>query len=146
MKKFLILFLPLVIFLIATPLYAESTFAVGLGGGFGDEDVGPGVLSVKYRMDWLETGGQLFYDGDTEDTSDQLGLAWLVYRLDLHHEENNIPWVGAGFGNLFEANSYEDNFGPILEMGWDGKTWGLEAKYGYFDPSLYSFVAYWYFN
>jgi len=132
-------------FLLCTPAYADSAFSVGLGGGFGDEDVGPGVLSGKYWTDWLEVGSELFYDNDKGDAIDQLVLSWLIYRVDLHHEENNTPWVGAGFGTVFEADSYQDEFGFVGAMGWEGEGWGLEAKFGYFDPALYSFVAYWHF-
>jgi hypothetical protein len=149
LKNFLILALSIGLFLAAVPAYAfdlgldfDGNLSVGLGGGFGDNDVGPGVLSGKYSADWLEVGAELFYDGDKEDEIDQLGLVWLIYRHDLHVEENNTPWLGVGFGETFDANSYEDSFGFVSAMGWQGRGWGMELKYGYFDPSLYSFVVY----
>lgn len=123
----------------------DGHMSVGLGGGFGDNDVGPGVLSGKYWDEWIEIGGEVFWDNDTEDKIDQLALAWLIYRYNLHEEENNTPWLGVGMGNIFEKNNFEDSFGFISAMGWEGRGWGMEFKWGYFDPSLYSFVVYYHF-
>jgi len=142
----------IVFFVLSSPVAAfdlgldfDGHASVGLGAGFGDEDVGPGVLSGKYTDDWLEVGAELFYDGDTEDQIDTLALAWLLYRHNLHVEENNTPWLGVGIGETFEADSYEDSFGIVAAMGWEGRSWGMELKWGYFDPSLYSFVVYYHF-
>ncbi len=152
MKKYLLILASLLILAIPSPLYAldlgldfDGNFSVGLGGGFGDNDVGPGVLSGKYWDDWLEIGGEIYYDGDQEDEIDQLGLLWLIYRHNLHVEENNTPWLGVGIGETLDANSYENSFGFIGAMGWEGRRWGMELKWGYFDPSLYSFVVYYHF-
>ncbi len=130
-----------VFFFLATPVYAGD-FSVGLGAGFGDNDVGPGVISGKYWDEWYEVGAELFYDNDKGDAIDQLALSWFIYRYNLYVEENNTPWLGVGIGKTFEQNSYQDSFGFVSAMGWEGRGWGMEFKYGYFDPSLYSFVVY----
>jgi len=140
-----------ILILAASPVRAfdlglgEGDLSIGIGAGFGDDEVGPGVLSGKYWDDWLEIGAEVFYDNDKENQIDQLALAWLIYRYDLHVEENNTPWLGVGFGKIFERNSFEDSFGYVSAMGWEGRGWGMEFKWGYFDPSLYSFVVYYHF-
>jgi hypothetical protein len=122
-----------------------GSFSAGLGGGFGDEDMGPIVVSAKFWSRSWEAGGEVFYDGDTGDTIDQIALAWVLYRFDLHSEERNYMYAGLGPGNVFNKNKVEDSFGIIGSLGWDGKDYGLQFKYGYFDPSIYSFVVYWHF-
>lgn len=150
------LFIPLVILLLtaASPAYAfdwdlgldfDGHASIGLGGGFGDNDVAPIGISLKYWDTWLEIGGEAYLDNDTEDHIDQLGLLWLLYRMNVYEEENNTPWMGAGIGSLIEENAFEDNFGFVAAMGWEGNKWGMEFKWGYFDPSLYSFMVYYHF-
>ena len=39
----------------------------------------------------------------------------------------------------------QDEYGYVAALGWEGKGWGLEFKYAYLDPSLFSFVAYYHF-
>ena len=143
------IFIFLFLFLFAAaPTYAtdlEGNYSAGLGAGFGDEDVGPFVLSAKYWSNTFEGGAELFYDSDTGDEVDQFGLVWLAIRYDLFVEEGNSTYLGMGGGNLFEKHSFENGFGYVALLGWDGKKWGFEFKYGYFDPSLYSVVTYWHF-
>lgn len=155
MRKFLPFIAILVFLMISSPAWAfdfdlnletAGRISIGLGGGFGDEDVGPGVLSGKYVDSFLEVGMEGLWDGDQEDEIDSLGLAWLIYRYNLYEEERNTPYIGVGIAHTFLADSYEDGFGIIAAMGWDTNFWGLELKWGYFDPSLYTFVAYYHFK
>ncbi|MCK4719005.1 hypothetical protein KAU08_00025 [bacterium] len=124
----------------------SGDISIGLGAGFGDEDVGPGVLSGKYVDKVLEIGIEGLYDGDEEDQIDGLAFLWLIYRYNLYEEERNTPYMGIGVANGFAMNSFQDDFGIMAAMGWDTNTWGLELKWGYFDPSLYTFVAYYHFD
>jgi hypothetical protein len=136
------------LFLIAAPVFAGGflgDFSVGLGAGFGDEKVGPGVISGRFWSNTLEVGAELFYDGDTGDEIDQFGFTWIAVRYDLTTEEGNSTYLGVGGGGLFEKNLYENDVGFMTLLGWDGKGWGLEMKYGYFDPSIYSLVVYYNF-
>ena len=140
--------LAILFFLAPSSAYAADfpvRISAGLGGGFGDNDVGPGLFSGKIWDESWEAGVELYYDGDTADTIDQLVLAWAVYRLYVHEEVGNSLFVGAGLGTLLEKNAFEDSMGVVSVVGWDDEEWGLEFKYGYFDPSLYSFAAYWHF-
>jgi hypothetical protein len=139
------------IFLTAAPAMAFPDFGLdgrlsaGLGAGFGDEDVGPFVLSGKYWSETVEGGLELFYDGDTGDDIDQFGLAWLAVRYTLHPEEGNSTYMGMGGGLMVNKSSFENSFGYVALLGWDSEQWGFEFKYGYYDPSIYSVVTYWHF-
>ena len=109
------------------------------------KSVGPLVLSGKYWTRKFEVGGELFYDGNTQNTVDQFGLLWGLYRIDLHKEPRNYVYFGAGPGALVKSNHYGHKVGEMLAIGWDGQHYGLEFKYGNFAPSIYSTVAYWFF-
>lgn len=155
MRKFLPFVAVVVFLMLASPVWAfdfdfnfetNGRLSIGLGGGFGDERVGPGVLSAKYVDNFLEVGIEGLYDGDTEDQNDALALGWLLYRYNLYEEDRNTPYFGLGIGRTYMAQSYENGFGIISAMGWDTNFWGLELKWGYFDPSLYTFVAYYHFK
>lgn len=143
------LLMSLVAFLLAgSPSSAAplgGTISAGIGGGMGDEDVGPVVLSGKYWTRSWELGGEVFYDGDTGDAIDQFGFIWAAYRFDIHPEERNYLYMGLGPATLIDSNSFKDSFGLAGLLGWDGKNYGLEFKYGYFKPSTYSIVAYYHF-
>ena len=133
------------LFVLPLPLLASPTLSAGMGGGMGDENVGPFVVSLKYWSNSWEAGGEIFYDGDKKDMIDQFGFAWLAWRFVLHPEERNTLYMGVGLGHLFESTLYENNSGGMLLIGWDGKNYGLEGKYAWFDPSIYSVVAYYHF-
>lgn len=132
----------------ASPCLADSmfgTFSAGLGAGMGDEDTAPFVISGKFWSRQWEAGAELYYDGDEGDTIDQFVLGWAMYRYDIHYEDRNTLYSGVGAGTILEGNNQDDSFGLMLALGWDGKDYGLEFKYGYFNPSIYSFVAYYNF-
>ena len=154
MRKFLPVAAAVIFLMVSSPAWAfdfdlnletAGKISIGIGGGFGDEEVGPGVLSGKYVDDFLEIGIEALYDGDQEDEIDALFLSWLIYRYNLYEEDRNTPYLGVGITKSFLADSYEDDFGIMAAMGWDTKRWGMELKWAYFDPSLYTFVAYYHF-
>lgn len=149
MRPIFRIFLFLSIFLLASNAANandfDGTFAAGLGGGFGDEDVGSIVVSGKYWANTFEIGSEMFWSPGNEKGLDQFGLIWLAIRQDLHVEEDNSTYAGMGGALMFEKNSFENDFGYIALLGWDGGQWGFEFKYGYFDPSIYSVVTYWNF-
>lgn len=165
MRKALLAVIALGVLMIATPAFAQDTmmgtFSAGLGGGFGDEDVGPFVLSGKYWDYEYELGAELFYSGDTEDEYEQLGMIWALYRYDLSAEEESTVYMGIGGGFLLdddeaeipegaevapERSEFGNDWGIVAAVGWDAEVWGLEFKYGWFDPSLYSIVVYYHFE
>ncbi|HDS30801.1 MAG TPA: hypothetical protein ENN67_07130 [Firmicutes bacterium] len=134
--------------LIPSTVHASTlpgSFSAGLGGGFGDEKMGPFVVSGKYWSRSWEAGAEIFYDGDKDNDIDQIGLIWAMYRQDLHPEERNWLYAGLGAGFTLEENLLKSSTGIVGAIGWDGKDYGLELKYGYFKPSIFSFVAYWHF-
>jgi hypothetical protein len=147
LKAFLIILMTFMV-IGPTPIQAApfgGSFSVGLGAGMGDEDVGPGVISGKYWTKTWEVGGEVFLDVNTENTIDQFGLPWALYRHDLHTEDRNSLYAGVGAGVLIGSKSFKRDIGPVLALGWDGKKYGMEFKYGYFVPSTYSIVAYYHF-
>jgi len=123
----------------------KGKVSVGLGGGFGDNSVGPFVMSGKYWTRNWEAGGEVFYDGNTQNAIDQFGLLWGLYRVDLNPEPGNYLYLGAGPGTQIKAKLFKNSVGEMVAVGWDGRHYGLEFKYGYFAPSIYSVVAYWHF-
>jgi hypothetical protein len=160
MRKVLLILAALAVLLVATPAMAQDgydylemgTFSIGLGGGFGDTDtdIGPLVISGKYWDPMWELGAELYTDGSFSDSDeyDQIGMAWLAYRYDLSVEEQGAAYIGIGGAGVFEIfdDNFENSFGPVALVGWDGEEWGLELKYGWFDPSLISIVAYYHFD
>jgi len=132
-----------------TPLAAAAplggNISAGIGGGMGDNDVGPGVLSGKYWTRSWEVGAEVFYDGDKNNITDQFLFPWAVYRVDLHPEERNYLYTGLGVGALVKSSSFKETTGMVIVLGWDGKKYGIEVKYGYFAPSVYSAVVYYHF-
>jgi len=149
MRRALLILAAVGLFFFAAPAFAQDeylgTFSVGLGGAFGEEDVGPWVLSGKYWDAEWELGAEVFWSGDDMDEYDQIGFAWLVYRYDVWLEEDSATYVGIGGGGIFEETMFANNWGPVAVIGWDAQEWGLEFKYGYFDPSVFSICAYWNF-
>ena len=161
MKKGLLILVAVVVFLIGAPAYAqdgndwtmEGTFSAGVGGGFSstDVDTAPFVLSGKYWDPSWELGVEVFTDFTSEsDTYDQIAQAWLAYRYDLNtgdDVESGTTYIGIGASGLFqELDQFGNGFGPIALIGWDSDVWGLEAKAAYYDPLVFSLVAYYHFN
>lgn len=151
MRKFLAIIVALVVFLVASPAYAQDdfvgTWSVGLGGGFSDGvDVGQFVISGKYWDPMWEVGGEIFFTGDEDDEYDQIGMIWVAYRYDLAVNSDSATYVGIGGAGIFEDwTGFENTFGPIGLVGWDADQWGLELKWAYFDPSVISACAYYHF-
>lgn len=151
MRKFLVIIVALAVFLVAAPAFAqddfEGTWSVGLGGGFSDDvDVGQFVISGKYWDPMWEVGAEIFFTGDSEDEYDQIGTIWVAYRYDLSVNSDSATYVGIGGAGLFEDFSgFANSFGPIGIVGWDADQWGLELKWAYFDPSVFSACAYYHF-
>jgi len=155
MRKVLLVLVAAVFLLVAAPAFAQGddyleygTFSLGLGAGFGD-DVDPGqwILSGKYWDPMWEVGAEMYWTGDEEDEYDQIGMAWIAYRYDLDVQEESATYVGIGAAGIFEEwSGYENQFGPVGIVGWDADIWGLELKWAYFDPSVFSVVAYYHFE
>ena len=151
MRKGLIALAVLGLLFAATPAFAQDmmgTFSAGIGGGFGEEDLGPFVISAKYWDPMWEVGAEILTSFEDESMDyDQLGLVWIAYRYDVTYEEDGAAYVGIGGGGIFnQSDWFENQFGPVAMIGWDADIWGLEFKYGYFDPSLFTIVAYYHFN
>jgi hypothetical protein len=137
--------------LIASPVFAQEmmgTFSLGLGGGFGEGDVAPFVVSGKYWDQQWEAGIEAFTSFEEESSDyDQIAFGWLAYRYNLSTEyEEGTAYLGVGGGGIFNEQSFENQFGPVGVLGWDQYEWGLELKYGYFDPGIFSICAYYNFN
>ncbi len=152
MRKALVVLAALALLFVATPTFAQDymeygTFSIGLGGGFGEDiDPGPFVLSGKYWDPEWELGAEVYWSGDEEDEYDQVGMAWIAYRYDLDVQEESAVYVGIGGAGIFEEYSgFENSFGPVGLIGWDAEEWGLEFKYSWFDPGIFSVVAYYHF-
>jgi hypothetical protein len=121
-----------------------GVFSLGLGYGFGEDvEPGPFVLSGKYWADVWEVGAEVYFSGDDADEFDQIGTGWLAYRYDVDVEDEGATYLGIGIAGLFEDyTGFENSFGPVGLVGWDSEIWGLELKYQWFDPGIFSFVAY----
>ena len=144
-EKSVLLLIGVIIFLVPHMAHAgdfDGTLSVGIGGGFGDEKVAPGDLSVKYWSKFWEIGTEGFLDGTPGNRYDQFGLLWITVRYQLTEEYNNSTYMGIGGGALFKANVYRLKEGYVTFVGWDAVDWGFELKYGYFKPSIYSLVVY----
>jgi len=150
MRKLFLILAVLAALAIAAPVYAQDeydwagTFSIGLGYGFGDDtEVGPMMLSGKYWAPQWEVGAEVYYDGDTEDESDQIGMAWLAYRMNL--DELGTYYAGVGPAFAFETNGFANDIGGVVFVGYDDIQYGAQVKYAYFDPSVISIVVYYNF-
>lgn len=152
MRKVLFLLAVIAAFFVAVPAQAqdyyeyEGVFSLGLGYGFGDDvEPGPYMLSGKYWSPMWELGTEVYWSGDEDDEFDQIGMAWLAYRLYFDDEEMWYGGLGPAFA--FESwNGFENEFGGTAFLGYDDYEWGAQLKYTYFDPSIISLVVYYHFN
>jgi len=138
--------------LTASPAFAQEmmgTFSVGIGGGFSDVDVAPFVISGKYWDYEWEAGLDIFTSFESESSDyDQIGMVYLLYRYGLDQQyQDGSAYLGIGGGFIFnDWRDFSNQFGPVGAIGWDAYEWGLELKYGYFDPGIFNICVYYNFN